>query len=60
MERIEMRYVFEYDGEEKIVTIARRDKENEGIRCNDVCEMFEDFMDASGYAKQNVLNYFTE
>lgn len=61
MERISFTYSFtDEDGEEHMISASKRDKNNEGIRDYEVCEMFEDFMRAVGFSENNVLKYFQE
>ena len=57
MERIEFTYIYrDDDGEEKTVSIAQRN--DDGLRDCDVCEMFVDFMNSVGFSEDNVFRYF--
>ena len=61
MERINFTYMFtDENGEERMISASKCDKNNEGIRDYEVCEMFEDFMRAVGFSENNVLKYFQE
>lgn len=58
MERIELRYVFDENGEEKEIT-ARKHSE-EGLHDYEVCEMFIDFVRSVGFSEENIFKYFNE
>lgn len=58
MEKIVFSYKFSGDGEEKVVELHKN--EDDGIRDEDVCEMFCDFMSAVGFSMDNVMRYFQE
>lgn len=59
MEGIEFRYVFK-DGKKdaKEVRAIRQDENDEGLRANDICEMFVDFMTSAGFAEECIYRYF--
>ena len=60
MERINFTYFFEDNGTEHSVLSSKRDKEDEGLRCDDICEMFVNFMTAAGFSEDNIWDYFME
>ena len=59
MERIEFKYVFE-DGttDKRIIKDTRTDKDECGLRSENICEMFEEFMRAIGFSESSVWSYF--
>ena len=60
MEAIEFRYVFkDNDQVAHEVRSVRKDKNDEGLRGTDICEMFMDFMRSVGFSEQNIIDYFT-
>ena len=62
MERITMVYSRnDNDGADSAsVEFSKRDTDREGLRCYDICEMFLDFMEAAGFARENILDYFVD
>lgn len=59
MERINFTYMFDdRNGEEHMVTASKKDKDDEGIQCGEVCSMFMEFMRSAGFSESNILNYF--
>jgi hypothetical protein len=40
------------------VRAIRRDKNDCGLRTDDICEMFRDFMESAGFSVQNIIDYF--
>jgi hypothetical protein len=61
MERINFTYWFEDDdGEEHMISCSKKDQHDEGIKDNEVCAMFAEFMRSIGFSEQNVWNYFRD
>jgi hypothetical protein len=62
MERIKFDYHFEDQdhGAEHDVTSYKYDKNDCGLQCYDICEMFVDFMTSAGFSEQNIWDYFRE
>ena len=60
MERINFTYCFEDNGTEHSVLSSKRNKEDEGLHCDDICEMFVDFMRSAGFSEQNIYDYFRD
>ena len=56
MERIEFRYVFDENDEEKEI-VAKKHNE-EGLHDYEVCEMFLDFVRSVGFSEENIFKYF--
>lgn len=58
-EYVEFEYCFsdKDDGTEHQV---RNCKRRDGIRADELCEMFVDFMVSAGYSEQNIYDYFNE
>ena len=61
MEAIEFRYTFKDNkyGTAKDVRVIKN-ADDEGLRADEICEMFLDFMETAGFSSKNVLNYFQE
>ena len=57
MERVEFNYRFHDDegGSDKSVSLEMR---RESLNLMDVCEMFEDFIQAAGFSVDGMLRYF--
>ena len=64
MERIEFKYTrtdeFEESFDDHEVKSCTTDKNDEGLRSYNVCEMFMDFMESAGFGKEEVLKFFSE
>ena len=62
MERIEFSYHFDDANypDEKCIVVSKRDKNGEGLRDYDICEMFLDFMCSVGFSEQNIFKYFNK
>ena len=60
MESIKMVYTFTNDEGEVEKKIIDRKVAESGLIDSDVCEMFEDFMEAVGFSIDNVYQYFNE
>lgn len=59
MERINFTYFFtDDDGEEHMISTSRKDIDDVGLRDEDICAMFFEFMRAVGFSENNVLRYF--
>lgn len=60
MERIEFSYHFDDTdySDEKCIVVSKRDRNGEGLRDDDICEMFLDFMRSAGFSEQNIFKYF--
>lgn len=64
MERIKFIYErddeFKEDTETIDICMELKDKDEEGLRDYDVCEMFDRFMSAIGFSEENVWKYFND
>ena len=60
MERIKMVYEFLNDKGVVERKIVERKVAKNGLNDQDVCEMFETFMEAVGFSIDNVYQYFNE
>ena len=62
MERIKFIYgrenEFNKDVEEMDICMQMIDKDEAGLRDNEVCSMFIQFMNAIGFSHENILKYF--
>ena len=64
MERI--RFVYTRDdefsdvSENKSVVMEMRDKDEGGLRCDNICERFVEFMRSAGFSEENIFDYFSE
>lgn len=57
MEKIHFSYSFKDEGHsERVVDLGR--SEEDGIYCDDVCELFLDFMKSVGYSEENIYEFF--
>lgn len=59
MERVEFSYIFTVNGIERRIFFTDG-ADADGLNSRDVCEMFLDFMQAAGFTKENILDYFKE
>jgi hypothetical protein len=62
MEQINFTYYFgdQDSGTEHNVRSSRHDKDDCGLQCSDICEMFVDFMTSAGFSEQSIWDYFRE
>ena len=64
MEKIEFKYTrtddFEGSADIQEVKLCTTDKNDEGLRSYNVCQMFMDFMESAGFGKEVVLKFFSE
>ena len=59
MEKVTMIYEgSREEGELTRIEMSLADKDDFGLRSLDVCERFMDFMDAIGFSRESILNYF--
>ena len=56
-ERVTMTYVFNDDGNTKKVEVSNS---GDSVNLYDLCEMFQDFVESSGFSIDAMLKYFRE
>ena len=59
METVEMRYCFK-DEDAACKEVNLISKRPEGLTCQELCEMFEEFMGSAGFNLDTVVQYFRE
>lgn len=62
MERIEFKYEFSNDSDKSFnthrVESSMTDHDDCGLRTDEVCEKFVEFMESAGFSLDQIMNYF--